>query len=66
MSASGPDLDANVKRTVGLVVLGRLSSLARDERTREADAARLARRIAWGIALGTVAGLIWLSARIFK
>ena len=66
MSAPNPDLDANVKRTVGLVALGRLSRLARDERTREAAATRLAHRIAWGIALGTVVGLIWLSARIFK
>ena len=65
MSEPDPDLDANVRRTVGLAALGRLSRLARDERNREAAAARLARRIAWGIALGTVAGMIWLSARIF-
>ena len=61
---SDPDLDANVRRTVGFVALERLSRLARDEREREAAAARLARRIAWGIALGTLAGLVWLSARI--
>jgi hypothetical protein len=47
-----------VRRRVGLDVLRRLRRLVDAERAQEADNARLARRLAWGIAV--LAGLTFL------
>ena len=47
-----------VRRRVGLDVLRRLRHLVDAERKQEADNARLARRLAWGIAV--LAGLTFL------
>ncbi|MCC6656879.1 MAG: hypothetical protein IT512_01705 [Rhodocyclaceae bacterium] len=47
-----------VRRRVGLDVLRRLRRLVDAERKQEADNARLARRLAWGIAV--LAGLTFL------
>ena len=47
-----------VRRRVGLDVLRRLRRLVDAERAQETDNARLARRLAWGIAV--LAGLTFL------
>jgi hypothetical protein len=47
-----------VRRRVGLDVLRRLRRLVDAERAQEADNARLARQLAWGIAV--LAGLTFL------
>lgn len=59
------EIERNVRRTVGLAALKRVSQLAREEQAREAAAARLARRMAWAIAFLAAVGLAWLSVRIF-
>ena len=51
-------VDGMVRRRVGFVALRRLRRLVDAERAQEADNARLARRLAWGIAV--LAGLTFL------
>ena len=60
-----PDLQGNIRRTVGFSALRRLSGLARQENERAAADALLARRIGWLLVWAALAGLVWLSARIF-
>ena len=51
-------VDGMVRRRVGFVALRRLRRLVDAERAQEADNARLARQLAWGIAV--LAGLTFL------
>ena len=52
-----------VRRRVGLDVLRRLRRLVDAERAQEADNARLARQLAWGIAVLAVLTFLFLFLR---
>ena len=60
---SDPELDAAVRRTVGIAALRRLRGMVDAERAEEAMRARWARRLGVGLALAFILAVAWLAIR---
>jgi len=60
---SDPELERNVRHTVGIATLRRLRRMVDAERDAETRQARWAKWLAWGFALAAAATLAWMAFR---
>jgi hypothetical protein len=60
---SDPEIERNVRRSVGIAVLRRLRRMVDVEVEREAKNSALATRLAWAFALAAVAAVAWIAFR---
>jgi len=58
-----PEIERNVRHTVGIAVLRRLRRMVDAENACEAKKSALATRLAWAFALAAVAAVAWMAFR---
>jgi hypothetical protein len=60
---SDPEIERNVRRSVGIAALRRLRRMVDAETEQEAEKSALATRLAWAFALAAVAAVAWIAFR---